>query len=141
MSPVPIVNGKDLPFGQSLAGLPNVAAAVIQYFQPVTVGIIKSTQVNGRTQTIVQQYVCTQGVRIATDNKLIISKTGERFWAHEDVYFLSEILLKPDDLFLWNNLQYRVLAIEAWTEYGYNKYTVLQDYTKLFQVQPTVING
>lgn len=135
----PIVNGRDLPFGQALAGLPDVSGAVIQFFQPVTVGIIKATQVNGRTQTIVENYIDTRGVRIATDNKLVISKTGERFWAREEVYFLSEILLKSDDLFLFNNIQYRVLAIEAWTEYGYNKYSVVQDFTKLYQVKPTVI--
>ena len=136
---IPIINGKDLPFGQSLACLPNVSAAVIDYFQPVTVGIISATQVNGRTHTIVNQYINTQGVRIATNNKLVITKTGERFFAQEEVYFLSEILLKPDDLFLFNTLQYRVLAVEAWPEYGYNKYLVIQDYTKLFHVKPTVL--
>lgn len=129
-----------MPLGRSAAGLPDVSQGVLQFLQPVTVGFIKATQVNGRTQTIVEKYLNTQGVRIATDNKIVFSKTGERFWAHEDVYFLSDIVLKPDDLFLFNSLQYRVLAIEAWTEYGYNKYTVLQDYTKLYQVKPVVIN-
>jgi hypothetical protein len=136
---MPIVNGKDLPFGQASAGLPDVSAAIMQLFQPVVVGIIKATQINGRTQTVIQKYINTQGVRIATDNKVVFSKTGERFWAHEDVYFLSDILLKADDLFLFNKTQYRVLAIEAWTEYGYNKYTVLQDYTKIYVAEPVVI--
>lgn len=134
-----VTNGKDLPFGQSLAGLPNVAQAVIQYFQPVTVGIISATQINGRTQTIVQSYISTQGVRIAQDNKLVITKTGERFWSSENVYFTSDVVLKADDLFLFNSKQYRVLAVEAWTEYGYNKYSVLEDYTKLYQVKPVTV--
>ena len=136
----PIVNGKDLPMGQALAGLPDVSGAVIQFLQPVTIGIINATQINGRTQTIVEKYCDTQGVRIATDNKVVYSKTGERFWAHEDIYFMRDVILKIDDLFLFNQKQYRVLAIEQWTEYGYNKYTVLQDYTKLFEVKPVVIN-
>ena len=134
-----VTNGKDLPFGQSLAGLPDVSQAVIQYFQPVTVGIIKATQINGRTQTIVQTYCKTQGVRIATDNKMVITKTGERFWANENVYFKSDVVLKVDDLFLFNNKQYRVLAVEAWTEYGYNKYTVMQDFTVIYQVKPVTV--
>lgn len=137
----PIVNAKDTPLNQSTSRLPNVGLAVIQYFQPVTVGIINSTQVKGRTQTLVGKYISTQGVRIANNNKLVITKTGERFFATEDVYFLSEILLKSDDLFLFNDTQYRVLASEEWTEYGYNKYSVTQDYTKLYESKPTVING
>lgn len=138
---IPIVNGKDTPLNKGSSRLPNVSQAITQYFQPVTVGIISSIQVNGRTQTIVEQYICTQGVRIATDNKLVITKTGERLFARDDIYFLSEILLKADDLFLFNTMQYRVLALEEWTEYGYNKYSVTEDYTKLYNVKPTVING
>jgi hypothetical protein len=71
---------------------------------------------------------------------IVITKTGERFWAHEEVYFPAEIDLKSDDIFLFNKIQYRVLEIENWTEYGYNKYTVLQDYTILYEVKPVVIN-
>ena len=138
---IPLVNGKDIPMAQSTTGLPDVSQAIIQYFQPVTVGLIKNTQVNGRTQTVVQKYINTHGTRIAVQNKLVISKTGERFWNSEEVYFTSEINLSPDDLFLWNNMQFRVLAIESWTEYGYNKYSVVQDYTRLYEVKPVVING
>lgn len=136
----PIVNAKDTPLNKSTSRLPNVRLAIIQYFQPVIVGIISATQVNGRTQTIIEKYISTQGVRIANNNKLVISKTGERFFNTEEIYFLSEILLKPDDLFLFNTTQYRVLATKQWTEYGYNKYSVTQDYTKLYQYKPTVIN-
>ena len=139
MRTTPILNGKDKPFGQSAAGLPDVSAAVIDKFQPVTVGIIQATQVNGRTQTIVTAYINTKGVRIANDNKLVITKTGERIFSSNDIYFLSEILLKPDDLFLFNTIQYRVLRLEEWTEYGYNKYSVLEDYTKLYAVKPVTV--
>lgn len=139
MIPQKITNGKDLSFGQSASGLPDVSQAVIQLFQPVTVGIIKSTMVNGYNQTIVESYVSTQGVRIATNNQLVITKTGERFWAHEDVYFMANVNLKADDLFLFNKFQYRVLAVEEWPEYGYNKYTVMQDYKKIFIKNPSVI--
>ena len=134
-----IINGKDLPFGQSLAGIPDVSEAVIQYFQPVTIGIINSIQINGRTQTIIEKYIKTRGVRIANDNKVVITRTGERYFATESVYFLGEVILKIDDIFLFNKIQYRVLAIKNWSEYGYNKYSVVQDYTKIYQVKPTVI--
>jgi len=134
-----ITNGKNLDFGQSAAGLPNVGQGVIQLFQPVTVGIIANTQVNGRTQTIITKYVKTQGVRIQTPNKLVMSKSGERIWDAQEVYFLSDIVLVADDLFLFNKFQFRVLEVENWTEYGYNRYAVLQDYTKIYEVKPVSI--
>ncbi len=134
-----ITNGKDLDFGQSAAGLPNVADAIMSLFQPVTVGIISSTQVNGRTQTIVERYIETRGVRIEITNPLVISKTGERLWECSDVYFLNDVDLKGDDLFLFNKLQYRVIATEPWPEYGFNRYHVQEDYTKLYAYKPSEI--
>lgn len=131
-----IVNGKDLPLGQSSAGLPDQSQAVIQFFQPVEVGIIQKTQVNGKTQEVVKEYIKTQGARVQTTNNLVITKTGERFWDAQDIYFLRDVLLKADDLFIFNNVQYRVLAVSDWPDYGYNQYHVRQDYTKLFIEKP-----
>jgi hypothetical protein len=134
---VPITNGKDLDFGQSAAGVPDVSQAVIQLFQPVVVGIIKNMQVDGYPQPIVEQYIKTKGVRIQTPNRLVMSKTGERIWDSLDMYFLNDINLKADDLFLFQNVQYRVIVVEEWSEYGYNKYSVVQDYTKIL-VDPAI---
>lgn len=126
-----IRNAKDLDFGQSTAGLPSVADGIMQLLQPVKVGFITATQVDGYTQTIVSEYVETRGVRIQNASNLVITKTGERFWDSVEIYFLSDINLMTDDIFLFQGTQYRVLVTEEWTEYGYNKYSVVQDYTKL----------
>ena len=134
-----IINGQDLPFGQSSAGLPNVSQAIMQMFQPVVVGIIENSQVHGYTQTIISQYINTQGVKIRVPNQLVITKSGERIWDSLDVYFLNDICLKADDLFLFNDTQYRVMVVEPWPEYGYNKYHVVQDYTKIYVERPTII--
>lgn len=136
---MPIVNGKDLDFGQSASGLPDQAAAVMNILQPVTVGIIKATQVKGYTQTLVESYIKTKGARIQNPNRLVISKTGERIWDTIDIYFLNDINLVADDLFLFQKVQYRVIVVEEWTEYGYNKYSVIQDFTKLYNLNPNIL--
>ena len=134
-----IINGKDLNFGQSASGLPDMSQGVIQFFQPVTVGITSTTQINGYPQTIIEKYINTRGVRIQTTNSLVITKTGERIWDSIDMYFLREVVLQADDLFLFGGKQYRVLKTEDWPDYGYTKYYVVQDYTKLYEVEPAVI--
>ncbi len=134
-----ITNGKNLPLGQSSASLPSVAEGVMTFLQPVQVGIIKATQIKGYTQTIVEKYINTKGARIEDPNAVVISKTGERIWDSITIYFLSDIILVIDDLFLFNKVQYRVMALENWTEYGYNKYAVLQDYSKLDNLEASVI--
>jgi hypothetical protein len=134
-----IQNGNELDFGQSAAGLPSVAPAIIQFFQPVTVGIIENRQVEGYTQTIISRYIETQGARVETPNQLVITKSGERLWNCTDIYFLRDIILKADDIFRWNKMQYRVMVTEDWPDYGFNRYHVVQDYTKIYVPQPDVI--
>ncbi len=126
-----IQNGKDLNFAQASSGLPNVLEGVLQLFQPVAVGIIKNNQINGYTQTYVSRYIATKGVRIQNPNRTVFTKTGERIWDTQDIFFPREISLVADDLFLFNKKQYRVVQTEEWPEYGFNRYSVIQDYTRL----------
>jgi hypothetical protein len=134
-----IINGKDLDLGQSSSGLPDVSTGISEFLQPVQVGIIANTQVNGKTQTIVKEYIQTKGVRIQTPNNLVITKNGERIWDCLDIYFLRDIELKADDLFLFHKTQYRVMVVSEWPEYGYNQYHVRQDYVKLYEEKPVRI--
>lgn len=134
-----ITNGRNKSFGQASAGLPDVSPAIMNLFQPVTVGIIKTTQVDGYTQTIVTKKIKTRGVRIQNPNQLVMSKSGERIWDSVEIYFLNDINLAADDLFLFQGVQYRVVTTEEWTEYGYNRYSVVQDYTKIYNPTPNVI--
>lgn len=134
-----IINGRDQNAGQAAAGLPDVSDAIISLFQPCIIGIINTTPINGRNQTIVQKYINTRGVRIPRKRPLIIGKTGERYWNAHDVYFLNDNVLLANDLFLFNKIQYRVMESFEWTEYGFNQYAVLQDYTKLYEEKPVVL--
>lgn len=141
MNPDPVIPlGSDLPFGQSAAGLTNVSDAIRQHFQPVTVGLLCSRQIDGYTQTLVERWIQTQGVRIQTPNALKVTKMGERIWQSEDIYFLNNILLKADDLFLFGNLQYRVMVLEPWPEYGYNRYSVIESYAKIYNINPDIVS-
>jgi hypothetical protein len=134
-----IINGKDLDLGQSSSGLPDVSQGVIEFMQPAEVGIIGKTQVNGKTQEVVKDYIKTRGVRIQTPNNLVYTKTGERIWNSQDVYFLRDIILKADDIFIFNKTQYRIVVVSEWPEYGYNQYHVRQDYTKIYVEKPVKI--
>ena len=134
-----IQNGKDLDFGQSASGLPDVSGGILALFQPVQIGIIQTTQINGYTQTVINEYVPVRGVRVQNSNRLVMSKTGERIWDSVDIYFTREVQLVADDLFLFGDIQYRVLVTDEWTEYGFNHYSVVQDYTKLYEVDEAVI--
>lgn len=134
-----ITNGRNLDLGQAASGLPDVSGAILALFQPVVVGIINNTQVNGYTQTVVTGYNHVKGVRVENNNKLVITKTGERIWISTEIYFTRDVSLKADDIFLFNKVQYRVMATEEWPEYGYNHYSVVQDFTKLYTVKPAII--
>ena len=134
-----IQNARDRKISDNVGSMPYMAQSIQQIMQPVQVGIIKSQMIGGYNQTVVEKYVKVLSVRIENPNHLVMTKTGERIWVSMDIYFTPDVILQPDDLFIYRGKQYRVIVTEEWSDYGYSKYGVIEDYTKLFTKKPDVI--
>lgn len=134
-----IQNAKDRKIGENVGAMPYLAQAIQQIMQPIQVGIIKSQMINGYNQTVIEKYIQALAVRIQNPNHLVMTKTGERIWVSMDIYFTKDVTLQADDLFIYKKKQYRVIVTEDWSDYGYNKYSVIEDYTKIFTRKPDVI--
>jgi len=123
-----IQNGKDIKLGIASASLPNVSGAMINWFRPMTFGIICKTQIDGFTQEIVTNY-CTKGVRQPfTAEQLAIKPEGERSWKWEQLHCLPDLKLKTDSIVLIDCRRYRVMALLDYAEYGYLEYHIIEDY-------------
>jgi len=125
----PIHNGKDVPLQQQPGTLPNMADTVMNYFQLLVMEKITKTTVNFQlveTTTPIQ----FQGV-VTTEPKrtLRMMPNGQRLWKVKMLYCLPTVLVAPDDIVKYENVQYRVGASVDFKQYGYMMYELLEDYT------------
>ena len=118
--------GKNTPLRES-SMLPDMFTGVSAFRQNSKVGIVQKQIIDNRTQEIVvwkNVMICRQ----AMDEKLSISKEGERSWRWHTIYAGPDLDLETDDIIVIHGTRYRIMDKENWQEYGYLKYSAIEDY-------------
>lgn len=125
----PIHSASSVPLQQNPGTLPNMADTVANWFQLVVMDKITKTIVNFQVveTTAPLQF---QGVVItAPQRKLVMAANGQRLWKVKSIFCWPTVLLAPDDVILYENIQYRIMAGADYKQYGYMEYWLVQDYT------------
>ena len=61
--------------------------------------------------------------------QLEIKAEGQRAWRWFEIHTTAELDLKPDDIVTWKCKQYRVMAAHDWSDYGYWRYEIAEQFT------------
>lgn len=129
MAAGPLKNACDTLLSQNPGSLPNVQGAMANWFQPLKFAKIIKEVVNFQ---VVETQVITNfmGVRQPMKPKdLEIMPEGQRAWSWEMIHAYPDLVLAVDDIIYFNGVPYRVMNKHDWTEYGYLRYDIKQDYT------------
>jgi len=124
-----IGNGKDIPLNQRAGSFPNVGDALLNWFQPMTFGVVTKQVVNSQViEDMVE--VSFQGVwQPLQMRQLQLKPEGQRawswFWLHAD----PTLNLEVDNVILYTGVQYRVMAKKDYRLNGYVEYELVQDFT------------
>lgn len=124
-------NAKNVPLSANPGTLPNVAEALFSWFQPLFFTYMDKKTVNFQlveTPTIFN----FQGVRQPfSPQQLKMKPEGQRQWKWETVHAYPTLVLAPDDIITFANVNYRVMEKLDWKEYGYVEYHIVQDFEGL----------
>lgn len=107
--------------------LPDVSAGILDLLQKVHAGIVQKQVVNNRTEEITvwrDVLACRQ----AMPENLAVSKEGERSWRWHTIFSTPDLDLETDDSIIIRGVRYRIMDKENWQEYGYFKYSAIEDY-------------
>jgi len=124
-----ILNAANRPLNANTGTVPNVGAALLQWFQPMTFGLIVKT-VSGFQVVETETQVSFRGVwQPLTGRQLMLKPEGERawnwFWLHSD----PTLNLKVDDVIIYLGIQYRVMSQKDYDLYGYREWTIVEDWS------------
>lgn len=124
-----IQNAKDTPLFSNPGTLPNMQDALADWFQMMTFTIITKETVDHElveTATVVAAKAVRQPL---SAQKLMMKPEGQRAWRWEQLHAFPDLILKPDDVVVFNGIRYRVMDKLDYKEYGYLEYHITQDYT------------
>jgi hypothetical protein len=124
----PIHNASDTLLTANPGTLPNVQEAMASWFQTLTFTKIVKTVVNFNAVEVRTNFAF-QGVRQPfTSQQLMMKPEGQRKWKWEMIHAYPDLVLQPDEIIIFNGLNYRVMQKYDYTEYGYVQYDIVQDY-------------
>lgn len=131
-----IHNGSSTPLNANTGTLPDVSDAMLNYFQPMTFGVVTKTVVNFQAvETMVD--VSFQGVwQPLTERQLYLKPEGERAWSWYWLHAEPALILDTDQVVVYLGVQYRVMTNKDYRLYGYVEYHLVQDWTG---AGPTVV--
>lgn len=125
---MPIYNAKDIPLGQSYGGLPDVSGAMLNWFQNMTFIQIVKTVVNFQVVETPTK-IDFQGVwQPFSPKQLALLPEGQRAWSWFMCHADPNLKLDTDEIIKYEGQNYRVMANNDYTHYGYREYHLVQDY-------------
>lgn len=124
-----ISNGRDRPLNANSGTVPDVSGAMLDYFQPMTFGVVTKTVENFQVVETMAE-VTFQGVWQPQSARQISYKPeGQRAWEWVMLHAEPSLVLEPDQVVIYLGRQFRVKAQSDYRLYGYIQYELVNDYT------------
>ena len=123
-----IQNGKNTPLNVKTGTVPDVGGALLDWFQPMTFGIV--TKIEGIQVQETVEEIAFRGVIQPMDGRTLMQKPeGERKWNWFQVHAEPQLSLNIDDTIVYLGTQYRVMKYKDFSLYGYAYFEIVEDYT------------
>lgn len=125
-----IKNAASIPFSQTnFSGVPNMSGTLDGWLQKIVFNVITKQIVNFEVVETTQD-VTFEGVwQPFGPEQLKIKPEGQRSWSWFMVHSKTPLPLKNDDVMKYRGVQYRVMEVGNYNEYGFYEYHVILDYT------------
>lgn len=125
----PIHDAKDVGLGENPGTLPNMSGDIANWFQLIVMEKITKTLVNfvvteTSTQVHFQGIVQPLGTRA-----LAMKPEGQRAWKWKQIICWPNVPLAPDDVIVYEGIQYRVMETIDWKQHGFRIYHIQSDFT------------
>ena len=123
-----INNACDIPLNANSGTAPNMADAMLDWFQPMTFGVITKTVVSFQTVESIIDIDFMGLWQPLTGRQLKMESQGQRAWNSFMLHADLAIELKIDDIIIYLTKQYRVIANKDYSLYGYRYYELVEDW-------------
>ena len=128
MSPI-FLNGKNTPLNANTGGVPDVGDALLEWFQPMTFGVVTKTTQNFQVVETVVETSFRGVIQPLSGRSLAMKPEGQRQWKWIQVHSDPCLILKTDQIIVYLGTQYRVMSQQDFRLYGYVRYELANDYT------------
>lgn len=123
-----IESAKNKLLTENPGGLPDMGSAMTNWFQKLVFMKVTKEVQNFELVEIKQEYYA-QGIRQPLSaQQLQMKPEGQRAWKWQTIHATPALVLEIDEIVIFADTPYRVMAKLDWKEYGYVEYHIAEDY-------------
>lgn len=124
-----IINGSSKSLLQNSGTMPNVSGALLNWFQPITLGVLTKTVVDFKLVETVTSITFLGVWEQQSPESLEVKEIGERSWDQIGLWTQPGVALKTDDIVTRLGKQYRIMRKYDWSDSGYLQFELVENYT------------
>lgn len=119
-------NAKDTPLNQ-VGSVPNLSTAILGWLQKMTIGKVTKTTVNFKVVEAVVDVETKAMIQPMSAQSLKVKPEGQRSWPWYTLHCIYEYF-DLDDVIVYNDVRYRVMAKHNYKLYGYMEYEIVEGF-------------
>lgn len=123
-----ILNAANNPLGVPSGTVPNVGGALLDWFQPMTFGVVTKVVTSFQVAESVVDTSFMGVIQPLTDRLMNLKPEGQRAWTWLWLHSDPSLILDVDDVVIYRGKQTRVMTRKAYDIYGYIDYHLVQDW-------------
>ena len=118
------------PLNEINPRLPNVNAAVLKWAQPLSFRVVEKKTVDRELVETLSEPVTGSGtLQPMREEQIAMKMEGQRSWKWWKLHADPMLTLELDTVVERNGVRFRVLGKKDFSEYGYIKYELAEDFT------------
>lgn len=122
-------NGKNTKLNQNSGTLPDVSAALLNWFQPMVFIRVLKEVINGQVSETPTPASFQGVIQPFNARQLMLKPEGQRAWSWWKLHCQPSFIVDVDEVVTYLGKQYRVMARNDYAIYGYIEYDLIEDYT------------
>lgn len=124
-----IQNGANRPINVATGTVPNVGGAMLNWFQPMTFGVVSKQVVGFNAVETVEEIAFRGVIQPLEPRKLQMKPEGQRAWTWLWLHAEPSLTLQVDSTVIYLGVQTRIMSRINYCIYGYVAYELVQDWT------------
>ena len=124
-----IKNAANIPLNFKEGTVPDVSGAMLDWFQPMTFTLVTKKTTAFQVVETPRPINFMGVIQPLTERQLLLKPEGQRAWTWFLLHSDTSLVLQVDDVVLYQGVQTRVMGRKNYVLYGYQEYSLVQDWT------------
>lgn len=131
INPGPVLSANKRLVGEASFPLPSMRSTLLGWFRPMTIGVVSVEIIEGRSRETTREVKTSGLIQAGSPEVLEIKSDGNRSWENATLHTFPAFNVETNAIVNITGMTFRVVKKSDQSGYGFIRYELLQDFTRV----------